>query len=68
MMNDEYPNDEFSLIMGEDNLRTFHKWKNHKEILIINDSVIKTYMVINSTVPIIFIEKPRLIRKYPRIP
>jgi nicotinate-nucleotide adenylyltransferase len=24
---------EFSLIMGEDNLRTFHKWKNHEAIL-----------------------------------
>ncbi len=24
---------EFSLIMGEDNLKGFHKWKNYKEIL-----------------------------------
>ena len=24
---------EFSLIMGEDNLRGFHKWKNHQVIL-----------------------------------
>ena len=42
--------------------------KNYKEILIINGFVIKTYIVINSTDPIIRIEKPRLIRKYPRIP
>ncbi len=27
------PEDEFSLIMGEDNLRTLHKWKNHEEII-----------------------------------
>ncbi|MEN9303191.1 MAG: hypothetical protein RL264_1620 [Bacteroidota bacterium] len=28
-----YPNNEFSIIMGEDNLRTFHKWYNHDKIL-----------------------------------
>ena len=30
---EKYPDNEFNLIMGEDNLRTFHKWKNHKQIL-----------------------------------
>ncbi len=30
---EEYPEHEFSLIMGEDNLRTFHKWKNHEQII-----------------------------------
>ncbi|WP_196885735.1 nicotinate (nicotinamide) nucleotide adenylyltransferase [Aureivirga sp. CE67] len=30
---EKYPNHEFSLIMGEDNLNTFHKWKNHDVIL-----------------------------------
>ena len=29
----KYPNDEFALIMGEDNLRTFHKWYNYEKIL-----------------------------------
>jgi nicotinate-nucleotide adenylyltransferase len=28
-----YPNHEFSLIMGEDNIRGFHKWKNYEVIL-----------------------------------
>ena len=28
-----YPDKEFSLIMGEDNLRSFHKWKNFETIL-----------------------------------
>ena len=32
-MNEIYPQHEFSLIMGEDNLRTFHKWFNHEVIL-----------------------------------
>ena len=32
-LKEKFPNDEFSLIMGEDNLRTFHKWKNYEVIL-----------------------------------
>ena len=30
---ERYPEHNFSLIMGEDNLKSFHKWKNHKAIL-----------------------------------
>jgi nicotinate-nucleotide adenylyltransferase len=30
---EKYPDHDFSLIMGEDNLRTLHKWKNHNEII-----------------------------------
>ena len=30
---EKHPEHSFSLIMGEDNLRTFHKWKNYEEIL-----------------------------------
>ena len=30
---EKYPNDHFHLIMGEDNLRSFHKWKNYETIL-----------------------------------
>jgi len=30
---EKYPEHTFSLIMGEDNLRTLHKWKNHEEII-----------------------------------
>jgi nicotinate-nucleotide adenylyltransferase len=33
-LQETYPQHEFSLIMGEDNLRTFHKWYNHEVILI----------------------------------
>lgn len=32
-LNEKYPEHNFSLIMGEDNLRTLHKWKNYEEIL-----------------------------------
>lgn len=30
---EKYPDHEFSLIMGEDNLKSFHKWKNYETIL-----------------------------------
>lgn len=32
-LQEKYPKHNFSLIMGEDNLRTFHKWKNHEQII-----------------------------------
>lgn len=32
-LQDKYPDYEFSLIMGEDNIKTFHKWKNYEVIL-----------------------------------
>ncbi|WP_411893831.1 nicotinate (nicotinamide) nucleotide adenylyltransferase [Winogradskyella sp. A2] len=30
---EKFPQHEFSLIMGEDNLKSFHKWKNYEQIL-----------------------------------
>ncbi|NRB60714.1 MAG: nicotinate-nucleotide adenylyltransferase [Winogradskyella sp.] len=30
---EKFPQHEFSLIMGEDNLKSFHKWKNYELIL-----------------------------------
>ena len=32
-ISERYPDDNFSLIMGEDNLKSFHKWKNYETIL-----------------------------------
>lgn len=32
-LKEKHPNHEFSLIMGEDNLKGFHKWKNHEIIV-----------------------------------
>ena len=32
-LQEKYPNHEFALIMGEDNLKNFHKWKNYELIL-----------------------------------
>ncbi|MCF8713783.1 nicotinate-nucleotide adenylyltransferase [Joostella atrarenae] len=36
-LKEKYPKHHFSLIMGEDNLKNFHKWKNHDVILKEND-------------------------------
>ncbi len=32
-LEEKYPQASFCLIMGEDNLKSFHKWKNHEVIL-----------------------------------
>ena len=32
-ISEKYPDHQFSLIMGEDNLKSFHKWKNYEVIL-----------------------------------
>ena len=32
-LQEKYPDNEFSLLMGEDNLKSFHKWKNYELIL-----------------------------------
>lgn len=40
-LDEKFPTRKFALIMGEDNLQSFHKWKNHK--LIINQNKILVY-------------------------
>lgn len=32
-ISEKYPNHQFAIIMGEDNLKSFHKWKNYEVIL-----------------------------------
>ncbi len=32
-LKEKYPDKEFSLIMGSDNLKNFHKWKNSQQII-----------------------------------
>lgn len=32
-LEEDHPSNEFSLIMGEDNLKSFHRWKNHEVII-----------------------------------
>jgi nicotinate-nucleotide adenylyltransferase len=37
---EKYPTYQFVLIMGEDNLATFHKWKNYEQILERNEILV----------------------------
>ena len=32
-LKEDYPENEYALIMGADNLKNFHKWKNYEQIL-----------------------------------
>ncbi len=32
-LEEKYPDKDFALLIGEDNLKSFHKWKNHEVIL-----------------------------------
>ena len=32
-LSEKYPNDEFAMIMGSDNLQNFHKWKNYNLLI-----------------------------------
>ena len=32
-LQEDYPENEYTLIMGADNLKNFHKWKNYQQIL-----------------------------------
>ena len=38
-LEEKYPKHEFALIMGEDNLKSFHKWKNY-ELLLANHDIL----------------------------
>lgn len=39
-LDEKYPDHEFSLIMGEDNLKSFPKWKNYEVILERHDLIV----------------------------
>lgn len=45
-LQEKYPDYEFALIMGEDNLNSLHKWKNHE--IILQNHNIYVYPRINS--------------------
>ena len=32
-LKEKYPENDYSIIMGSDNLKNFHKWKNYEQIL-----------------------------------
>jgi len=58
-ISEKYPNHEFSLIMGEDNLKSFHKWKNY-ETIIENHHVYVYPRVSESNIKTNFDEHPKV--------
>jgi nicotinate-nucleotide adenylyltransferase len=56
----KFPNYEFSLLMGEDNLGTLHKWKNYEAIL--NNYDIYVYPRKDSSKPMVHSERIKRIQ------
>ena len=58
-LEEKYPDYEFALIMGEDNLKSFHKWKNYQVILEMHDIYVYPRMS-DGNVETEFDEHPRI--------
>ena len=59
-LEEDHPGMDFSLIMGEDNLKSFHKWKNFEVIL--ERHKVYVYPRISVGVPDKFTDDPAIIR------
>lgn len=60
-LSEKYPDREFFLIMGEDNLKTLHKWKNF-EVLLDNYGIIVYPRVSAGSIPEQFKDHPSIMR------
>lgn len=60
-LEEKYPQHEFSLLMGEDNLKSFHKWKNYQAILA-NYNLYVYPRISDGTIPEQFEEHPSIKR------
>ncbi|NER17193.1 nicotinate (nicotinamide) nucleotide adenylyltransferase [Spongiivirga citrea] len=56
---EKYPEYQFALIMGEDNLKSFHKWKNY-EVIIENHQLFVYPRISNSKVDLQFNDHPKI--------
>ena len=60
-LEERYPNKSFSLIMGEDNLKSLHKWKNYETILE-NYNVYVYPRISENKIPEQFLNNPKIIK------
>lgn len=60
-LEERFPNKTFSLIMGEDNLKSLHKWKNYETILE-NYSVYVYPRISENKIPEQFVNHPKIIQ------
>ncbi len=58
-LEEKYPTKSFNLIMGEDNLKTFHKWKNY-EMILENYQLYVYPRVSGGTIPDQFLNHPKI--------
>ncbi len=61
-LEEKYPEHSFSLIMGEDNLKSFHKWKNYQVILENHEIFVYPRLDAASTLP-----ENELFKNHPKI-
>ncbi|PTX60652.1 nicotinate-nucleotide adenylyltransferase [Kordia periserrulae] len=58
-LQEKYPKHEFCLIMGEDNLKSLHKWKNY-EVILANHDVYVYPRISEGTVEHQFVNHPKI--------
>ncbi|WP_299106008.1 nicotinate (nicotinamide) nucleotide adenylyltransferase [uncultured Winogradskyella sp.] len=58
---EKFPEHDFSLIMGEDNLKSFHKWKNY-ELILENHSIYVYPRISNGKIDTQFNDHPKIIK------
>ena len=58
---EKFPEHEFALIMGEDNLKSFHKWKNY-ELILENHNIFVYPRVSNGKIDTQFNNHPKIIK------
>ncbi|MUU78475.1 nicotinate (nicotinamide) nucleotide adenylyltransferase [Winogradskyella endarachnes] len=58
---EKYPDHDFSLIMGEDNLKSFHKWKNY-ELILENHSIYVYPRISSGNIETQFNDHPQIIK------
>ncbi|MEO4007095.1 MULTISPECIES: nicotinate (nicotinamide) nucleotide adenylyltransferase [unclassified Flavobacterium] len=60
-LQEKFPNHEFSLIMGEDNLNSLHKWKNY-EVILQNHTIFVYPRISSEVISGEFINHPKIHR------
>jgi nicotinate-nucleotide adenylyltransferase len=60
-LSEKYPDRDFFLVMGEDNLKSLHKWKNY-QVLLENYTIIVYPRVSKGSVPEQFQDHPSIIK------
>lgn len=60
-LQEKHPQHEFSLIMGEDNLNSLHKWKNH-EVILKNHTIYVYPRLASGEIDAQFINHPKIHR------